>query len=248
VVLDSGDPGYNTRILMATPTRGLVRIEWHAAIRGLMIPPNWSMVSMTQFVNDFYPVRFSVADAQNLVVREVMERGFEWVLFMEDDTIPPVDLFIKLDKYMREGPPVVSGLYYTKGQPSEPLVYRGRGNGAFLDWKKGDKVWCDGVPTGCLLVHSSLLKVMWNDSRPYTINGNATREIFVTPMKQWVSPEGDVNTMTGTSDLNWCDRVIEGGYLKKAGWDKIARKKYPFLIDTSIECKHISLDGQVFPP
>ena len=249
VQLDSGEPGFINRLLMATPTKGVVRIEWHAGVRGMMVPPNWSMVSMSQFVSEMFPIRFTVADAQNLIVKEAIARDFEWVLLLEDDVIPPADLLVKLSEYMIEGPPIVSGLYYTKGAPSEPLIYRGRGTGSYSDWKPGQKVWADGVPTGCLLIHCSILREMWKDSKPYQVlGGNETREVFVTPMRAWISPRGDVNTATGTSDLEWCTRVIEGGYLKKAGWSGFARRKYPFLVDTALRCTHIALDGTKYPP
>ncbi len=53
---------------------------------------------------------------------------------------------------------VVSGLYFSKGVPSWPLIFRGRGNGAFLNFRIGDRVWCDGIPTGFLLVHMSVIR------------------------------------------------------------------------------------------
>lgn len=248
IILDSGDPGYINRLLIGTPTRGSVRIEWHSAVRGVVVPTNWSMVSMIQPMSAFYPVRFSVADAQNIIVRECIDKDFEWLLLMEDDTIPPANLFIKLNHYMKEEPtPVVSGLYYTKSEPSEPLIYRGRGTGAYTDFKMGEKVWADGVPTGCLLIHSAILREMWKDSPDYVVNGQTTRRVFETPVRQWINPEtGDVNTITGTSDLDWCTRVMEGGYFKKAGWDKYQKMEYPFLVDTSIRASHITEDGQQF--
>jgi hypothetical protein len=51
----------------------------------------------------------------------------------------------------------------------------------------------------------------------------------------------------GTSDLDWCTRVMEGGYFKKAGWPKFQRRKYPFLVDTNILCRHINPNGEIFP-
>ena len=248
IVLDSGDPGYVNRILIGTPSRGTVRIEWHSAVRGVVTPTNWSHVSMTQAMSSFIPVRFSVADAQNLIVREAIARDFEWLLLLEDDTMPPPDLFIKLNHYMKDEPtPVVSGLYYTKSEPSEPLIYRGRGTGAYTDFKIGEKVWCDGVPTGCLLIHCSILREMWKDSPEYVINGQVTRRVFETPVRQWINPETqDVNTITGTSDLDWCTRVMEGNYFEKSGWKEFQKKKYPFLVDTSLRCSHITPDGQQF--
>ena len=249
IILDSGNPGYVNRILVGTPSRGTVRMEWVGARYGQIIPTNWSMVQMSQFMSSFIPTRFSVADAQNLIVREVITKDFEWLLLIEDDTIPPDDLFVKMNQYMRDGKvPVVSGLYYTKSVPSEPLVYRGRGTGAYMKFKIGDKVWCDGVPTGCLLIHHSILKAMWDESPEYVVNGQIVRRVFDTPVKSWIDPEtGDVNTITGTSDLDWCTRIMKEKYFDKAGWPQYQKKKYPFLVDTTIFCRHISPDGQQFP-
>src|SRR3990167_4418729 len=89
IILDSGNPGYVNRILVGTPSRGTVRMEWVGARYGQIIPTNWSMVQMSQFMSSFTPTRFSVADAQNLIVREVITKDFEWLLLIEDDTIPP---------------------------------------------------------------------------------------------------------------------------------------------------------------
>jgi len=64
----------------------------------------------------------------------------------------------------------------------------------------------------------------------------------------WFNEEkGMTEALMGTSDLNFCNKVIEGDYLTKAGFPKIAKKKYPFLVDTNIYCLHIDPTGQKFP-
>lgn len=249
-IVHNDDPvGYSTRILCGTPTRGTVRIEWHNAFRGMVTPTNWSMVSMCQPMSTYIPVRFQVADAQNLIVRELLEKDFEWMLLLEDDVIPPPDLLIKLNRYMQKADtPVVSGLYFTKSEPSEPLIYKGRGAGAFVDFNIGEKVWCDGVPTGCLLVHHSLLRAMWEDSEEYMVGGFATRRVFESAVRSWIDPEtGSVSTKACTSDLDWCWRIIDGDYMAKAGWTKLAGNPEPFVVDTSIMCQHIDPHGRTFP-
>lgn len=247
-ILDSKDAGFIKRLLIGTPTRGTVRIEWYAAMRSLMVPPNFSSVQTNTILDHFIPLRWTVAHGQNLIVREAVAHGFEWLLFIEDDTIPPIDLLCKLEAYMKDGPPVVSGLYYQKGFPCEPVMYRGRGVGAFTDFKLGKKVWVDGVPTGCLLIHVPLLAAMWADAPEYVASGEKTRAVFEAPTKAFIRPDGNVNATVGTSDLDWCTRVIEGDYLKKSGWGRIQRKTYPFLVDTSIVCTHIAPDGTRFGP
>lgn len=246
---DSGSNSYIKRLLVFTPTRGTVRMEWVVARYGQIIPTNWSMVLMQQFVDGFVPMRYSVADAQNLACKEVVENNYEWLLMIEDDTIPPPDAFIRFNKYMHKGDiPVVSGLYFTKSQPAEPLVYRGRGTSTYNNWKMGDKVWCDGVPTGMLLIHGDIIRAMWKDSPEYSAHGTVTKQIFNTPSGFWFDADsGQIGQKTGTSDLAWCEDVIKGKYFEKAGFPAIQKKKYPFLVDTNIFCYHIAPDGVQYP-
>lgn len=249
IIKDSGDPGYVNRVLVGTPTTGLVRIEWVQARYGQIVPVNWSMVQMLHFMDSFIPLRYQVADAQNVIVNEVIRKDFEWCLLVEHDTILPPDAFMRFNDYMRRAEvPVVSGLYYTRSRPSEPLVFRGSGTGAYTDFKIGDEVWVDGVPTGCLLIHSAILRAMWAESEEYTIGNLTLRRVFETPGRAWFDPESSqYNTIAGTSDLNWCWRVMKEGFFEKAGWDKYQDMQYPFLIDTNIFCRHINPDGEQFP-
>jgi hypothetical protein len=225
-------------------------MEWVVSRYNQIIPTNWSKTDMIQYVSSYIPMRYTVADAQNLAVHEAVTRGFEWVLFIEDDTMAPSDGFLKFTEYMDEGSvPVVSGLYFTRSVPPEPMVYRGRGNHYFRGWKLSDRVWVDGVPTGMLLVSTKLLKVIYEDSAEYRVPGEqVVRRVFETPARSWFNENtGAQETLVGTSDLDWCNKVIQGKYLEKAGFPEIQKKKYPFLIDTNIYCKHIDPDGTQFP-
>lgn len=252
----SGDSGYINRLLIATPTLGTIKMQWAVARFGQMVPTNWSAVFMNQFMGGYMPEQFLVADAQNLIVQQAVEKDMEWLLLIEDDVIIPPDTFVRMNNYiLSESHPIVSGLYYTKSQPSEPLVYRGRGNGPFYEWNLGDIVHCDGLPTGILLIHMGILRKMWEDAPEYRIPYGAqpiTKAVFVTPNRMVVDPETmQVNSTNGTSDLDWCTRVIQGDYIRKAGWteywDELEDKQYPLILDTSIFCRHIDPAGRVYP-
>jgi hypothetical protein len=248
-IFKSGADPYTGRLAIGTPTLGTIRMEWHQARIGQTIPVNWSMVTVMETMGGYVPLGFLVADAQNLIVRHAVEGNFEWLLLYEDDVLPPADAFIRLNQYMLDAEiPVVSGLYHAKSRPTEPLVFRGRGNGVFTKWKQGDLVWADGVPTGFLLIHMSILREMWPDCEPYKVKGVDTRRMFNFPRDLFHDPEtGHYRSLMGTSDLDWCTRVIEGGYFKKAGWPNFQRRKYPFLVDTQISCYHIAPNGELFP-
>lgn len=253
IVQDSEDPGYTNRLMIGTAVTGLVRIEWVQARYGQIVPTNWSHVQMLQYLDSYMPLRYQVDDAQNLIVKAFLEGDFEWLLLYEHDVLPPPDVCMHLDRHIREETaPVLSGLYYTRNRPSEPLIYRGRGTGTYHDWKMGDLVWCDGVPTGFLLIHRAVLQEMWDDSPEYMLRTVLTRRVFETPRKLWFDPEtNQFNTLSGTSDLAWCTKVMAGDYLRKAGWgkfvDNLADPRYPFPVDTTIFCKHINPNGEQFP-
>lgn len=252
IIIRSGKDGNpRVRLLIVTPTLGIVRMEWAMSRYGQAIPCNWSASSASLGIGNVVPMHYLVADAQNLGCEDVVKKGFEWLLLWEDDVIAPPDALLQLNKYMRKADiPVVSGLYFTKGLYSEPVLYRGSGCGCFINFQVGDKVWADGVPTGFLLIHSSIIKLMWNESDEYeTLGKRRTRKIFETPAQVFFDPETKTySSGSGTSDLTWCHRVIKEKVIARAGFPKIGRKKYPFLCDTNIFCKHIDLaTGKQFP-
>ncbi len=248
-ILDINKGPWMNKIMIGTPSRGTVRMEWVMARFGQIIPCNWSSTDCIQWMSTYAPLQYLVPDAQNLIVKNVVEKGFEWLLLIEDDNVLPPDAFLRINEYMRKcDVPVVSGLYFTKSEPPEPLLYRRRGSSFFKDWKMGDRVWVDGVPTGFLLIHASILKAMWKESPEYIVNGQVTRRIFEIPEKIWTDPEnGGTFTVTGTSDLAWCERVIKEKFLEKAGWPQYQKQEFPFMVDTNIFIKHISDDGRIFP-
>lgn len=245
----NGNP--RSRLLIVTPTLGIVRMEWSMARYGQAIPPNWSCSSASLGIGYTVPMHYLVADAQNLGCEDVINKDFEWLLLWEDDVIAPYDALLKLNKYIHKGDiPVVSGLYYTKGNYCEPILYRGLGNGCYDDFNIGEQAWVDGVPTGFLLIHSSIIKLMYEESESYeTLGKRQTKKIFETPAKITYHKETQAwSSGQGTSDLAWCHRVIDEDVLRRAGYPKIGRKKYPFLCDTNIFCKHIDLaTGKMYP-
>jgi hypothetical protein len=237
------------RIMLGIPMTGLLRSEWTLARYGQIIPCNWSMGDFIQFIDQWSPLEYSVADARNIIVQAAIQQEYEWLFFVDHDVVlPPATLLHVNDRMHRADIPVWSGLYFTKSRPSEPLVYRGRGTSYYDKWKLGDKVWVDGVPMGCTLIHVSILKEMYKDAEEYVANNTKVRRVFTTPREVHFDPQSNAwFSAQGTEDLHWCTKVIDGNYLAKAGWKEFQRKKYPFLIDTAVFCRHIEWDGVQYP-
>ena len=235
---------YQHRILIGIPTVGQVRIEWHNAINGLVVPVNWSNSIQT-------PIGFQTADSQNIICKEAIEKGFEWLLLIEDDVMVPPDLLVRMERYMEtKEAPIVSGLYPLKSTIPHPFIFRGRGNGVFRKFTVGEKVWCDGVPTGCLLVHMSVIHALAAEAETYALRANQTtqrlKKVFWTPRQVFSDPAlATYQKLIGTSDLFFCDQLKEKGILKKAGWGAFAKRQYPYLVDTGINCGHIDRNSGV---
>ena len=236
-------------MLIGCPMTGLLRAEWVRARYGQCIPTNWSSIEIAQMLDQYSPLRFTVADARNLVACEAVERGVEWLWFIDHDVVLPPLTTVILNEYMvQKKYPIVSGLYFTKGFPSEPLIYRGHGNGYYPHWKMGDIVECDGHGMGCTIIHISILKAMYDEAEQYVLQGKAVRRIFQTPSRIFHDPEtGCYSITSGTEDLDFLDRLKKLKIYKKAGWPKFQEKRYPSIVDTNIFCRHIEMNGVQYP-
>jgi hypothetical protein len=239
---------WKKRLLVSTATEGWVRYEWAHARYGQIIPVNFEV---SGFDLAYTAIGYGIDDAYNLITAKALELGVDWLLLIEDDVIVPNDLLIKVEQYMRKNKvPIVSGLYYLKATPTMPLVFRGRGNGTYANFKVGDLVWCDGLPMGCLLIHTSILRWVSDNAEEYiAVDGTRLKKVFETPMKVFYDPENhQFARQMGTQDLHFFDQVMEHDVLKKTGWKQIAKRKYPFLCDTSIFCRHIDRNtGRMYP-
>jgi len=238
------------RIMVGIPVTGLVRFEWVMGRYNQTVPCNWSQVDCIEWIKTEAPYKHLVADARNIIAQRFIERDYEWLFFIDHDVVLPPGTVLRWNERMRKvDVPVWCGLYFSKSVPAEPLIYRGRGNSFYDKWKIGDEVWCDGIPMGCTMIHKSILKTVYDESEEYEpMVGIKVRKVFETPCNEWYDPEKRAwHKAVGTEDLHWCTRVMKDNIFKKAGWPKYQRKKYPFMVDTNIFCRHIDFNGMQYP-
>jgi len=245
----TNDVEWKKRILVGVPVTGQVRIEWAMGRWGQVVPTNWSQSDFLAWINQYSPLRFSVAEARNIIANKAVVEGFEWLLFIDHDVVLPPGTLLKFNEYMMSGEyPIINGLYFTRSRPSEPLAYRGLGTGHYRDFKIRDKIWVDGCGLGCTLIHGSILKAIYDDSPEYQASkGRTLKRIFVTPGGHVWDEDDNVGVMSGTEDLNFYHRLKDNGIYEKAGWPEFQKKEYPLMMDTSIFCKHIEPNGTQFP-
>jgi hypothetical protein len=247
--LIENDEDIQKRFCVGIPMTGLLRSEWVRARYGQVTPPNWSFAEALVYLDAVMPLKFSVAEARNIIANKVADDGTEWLLFIDHDVMLPPGTLFKLDQYMKDAEhPIVSGLYFTKGKPAEPLIYRGNGIGYYGDWKFGDKVMASGCGLGITLIHCSIFRAMKEEVELYEYRGRTLRRYFRTPTMDGVDEEtGMLNLCVSTEDIDFYENLKMNGIYKKAGWPEHQKMKYPILVDTSIYCKHIDMKGTQYP-
>lgn len=149
---------------------------------------------------------------------------FKYILFLEDDIIIPyipgsygplIEMYKHLEKY-----DVANGIYWTKGDPSLPLIY-GDGDitsenpfGVNLDWRPGDVVDVNGAGMGFTLMKRSIFE----DERLERPFFKSVNEVRVT------------GPVSYTQDLYFYEKI------KKLG--------YKICVDTNIRCGHLDVTSE----
>lgn len=214
-------------LIIATPTRGMVPAKFVAAREQVMRPPNMMCGSM-------YIEGGEIGVVCNRIVELFLsQKSLQWVLFHEDDILPPRDGLLRLLRWVDHGYKIIAGLYYIK-QPEGPvpLAYRAHPNPERVeedalhshswipmmpgrDWNPGEAIEVDATGLGWTLMH---------------------RSIFEKIEPPWFKTLAEVTPTGGkvaTQDIFWAGRILD--YKKKTGED------IRWLLDTSVRCGHLSV-------
>ena len=137
-------------VLVGIPTRGLVPMQWALGLRSIVLPAKSTILPVAGLPFDH---------ARNALVKEMIKGGYDWIFFLDDDVLPPVDVFEKLRSHGRAA---VSGLYYRRTIPLIPLaLYDTNPYPSPLGaYKAGALVEVDLVGAGCLLLHRKLFETI----------------------------------------------------------------------------------------
>jgi hypothetical protein len=161
------------------------------------------MPTMNQALVRMFIEGMEVAAAYNAAVETILThpglQNFKYLLTFEHDNIPPPNglqlLYENIDKYA-----IVAGLYYTKGEGGQPMIY-GDPNGIMGFQPQVPKVnqiqECNGTGMGFTLFDLNLFR----DER-------IPRPWFQT-LNEW-TPEGGARV--GTQDLYFMANVRRAGY------------------------------------
>lgn len=106
--------------IIICPTRGTVPAKVVQSWMALMRPMNQKVLG------PIFAIGMEVGDAYNSLVEMILAnpelRNWKYILTIEEDNLPPPDGLLKLYESMDEYD-VVGGLYWTKGEGGQPMIY-----------------------------------------------------------------------------------------------------------------------------
>jgi hypothetical protein len=96
--------------------------------------------------------------SRNEIAKWFLGCGSEWLLFLDDDVAPEPDT---LQRLMAHGKEFVTGVYYRRRPPCDPLMYVRTESGWYappLEWPEGALLKVDAVGLGCALINRSVFE------------------------------------------------------------------------------------------
>jgi predicted SAM-dependent methyltransferase len=138
-------------IAIGLPTWGKVSISWAQAYRHLGGPLGANTMELAPVVGR------PIAEARNELMEAAIQNGADFLFMIGDDVLCPGDTIIRMLQRMWDNPQIsmITGMYWTKGWPTQPYIWKGIQRGPYLDWKYGEFFQIDFAGCDCLLIRLS---------------------------------------------------------------------------------------------
>lgn len=143
--------------------QGLIPAHFMLAHMNWVPPLNVSMGYMVK-------MNMLSSHARQIMTMEAIRHNAEYIFYVDDDTlVPPLGLYT-LYNWMERNPHAgaITGVYTTRVNPPEPLIYKAHGEGCSWDFELGEGAKPEpifGAGAGCLLARVSAIK-SWMDANP----------------------------------------------------------------------------------
>jgi len=167
-----------------------------------------------------YKEKGGYANARRKVVEHARAHNAEFLFFIDTDVFPPLDTLAKL---FAANKPIVTGIYYMKTFPPQPVIYKKMGSGPYYDFPVEELVEIEGAGLGCCLIKMEVFDKFEEAGIPFF-------------QENWLHKKSDggiVNIPVG-EDHYFFIKAKELGY--------------KIYCDTSVLCDHLDIStGALFP-
>jgi len=217
------NPHYRYEVNEGFRAPGLIPIQFLLSHMNWVPPLNVSMAYMVQF-------GMLSAQARQIMTMEAIRVGAKYIFYVDDDTlIPPKGLYT-LHNFMEQNPLIgaVSGVYTTREDPPEPLIYRAHGEGCAWDFEMGELAIPEpifGAGAGCLLARVEAIQC-WMEQNPGVPIWADERQLPEQNAPPFKDGEANHRVMWG-HDIRFCK------CLNEVNW--------PVYVDGRVLCGHYDI-------
>ena len=191
-------------IMLATPTMGDVPMQYAHSVVAMVLKtkekyPDCKIAMATTFRKMHHRARTELAEA-------FLQTDCTHILWVDDDNIPRED---DLNKLLEHDLPIVSGLYFRRAEPFEPIIMVKRENGRGTERrpdlyreKSGQPVKIHSTGMGFMLIKREVIEAVKKLGMPlFDIRGNFGEDIWF------------CNQVHGAGYDVWLDPQVEVGHL-----------------------------------
>lgn len=188
----------NAKVLIGVPMGELGRYnQFHNFLNQIQRPEN----TITLMV----PGR-SAAQNRNIIIEEALEKGFTHVLFLDDDMAPEPNILYML---LRHRIPIVTGLYFTRKFPHQPVLFSTVNDENEIIWHELEDgrrglIEVEGCGLGACLIETEVFRNMAN---PWIRFGEISRP------DSWCHDVGFFRRARKAGYLVWCDLDCNVGHI-----------------------------------
>ncbi len=192
---------------------GLIPVELFSNFMHVMSPLN--------VVTSFYTLKNHLsAVLRESMTDRALAAGANYIFYWDDDTLIPPDTWYRMMIAMAKNPDVglITGVYFQKKVPTEPVLYKHAGGGAHWGYDKDPDAPLEDIfaaGAGCMMVRAEVFKTL---EKPYWHDVQTANE-------DW--------SAYGISghDIRFCRKIHE-------------ETGYRVTVDGSIQCMHFDVKAQ----
>lgn len=183
----------------------MVPIQWALNHMRLVVPLNTSMSYLVKWGE-------RSAKARQYMTMQALDMGCDYILYWDDDVLAPPLSVYTLYNFMQQHPEVglACGVYTTRNDPSEPMIYKRHGEGAYWGFQAGEgaepeEIFAAGA--GFMLARASAVRDMvaanpgdavWADEFAVTVDADR--------------PADQNNRLMWGHDIRFCRLMAEAGH------------------------------------
>jgi len=236
------------RVSLGIPCYGAQEAKWWAHMMKNIV----EITKHVELVDILVSDSMTTDHNRNLIADEFLKSDVEWLFWIDADTIVPIG---GLERLLRTEKKMVSGLYYGKHFPHNPIAYE-KYNNAYRTinsdnkkWEVGEIIEVDSVGFGSMLTHRSIFEDIKKKYVPKMETGGGITLIHKDDIIAGKDAEitdkliGNVlhkKLTDPTIDIKFPFFMIEHNRTEDIGFTERAKRcGYKVYVDTSVESGHL---------